>query len=103
MPHVRSPAVVVDIDGVVADVRHRLRHVESRPKDWPAFFGAADRDPPLRRGLEVVASALAAELTVVWLTGRPEWTRATTARWLDRHGMPGGPLNMRPAHDRRPA
>ena len=35
---------VVDIDGVVADVRHRLHHVADRPKDWRSFFAAAADD-----------------------------------------------------------
>ena len=37
------PLAIVDIDGVVADVRHRLVHVQSRPKDWDAFFDASSR------------------------------------------------------------
>jgi len=31
----------VSIDGVLADVHHRLHHIARRPKDWPAFFAAA--------------------------------------------------------------
>jgi len=41
---------VFDIDGVLADVGHRLAYVERRPKDWKAFFAAAPLDPPLREG-----------------------------------------------------
>ncbi len=44
------PSVAVfDIDGVLADVRHRLHHVAARPKDWDAFFGAAPQDPHCAR------------------------------------------------------
>ena len=32
------PLAVFDIDGVLADVRHRLRHVEGPRKQWDAFF-----------------------------------------------------------------
>ena len=35
------PLAIVDIDGVVADVRHRLHHLDRRPKNWSAFFAAA--------------------------------------------------------------
>ena len=46
------PSVVVfDVDGVLADVRHRLRHVERKPKDWPAFFAAMGDDAPLPEGV----------------------------------------------------
>src|SRR5262245_49979 len=46
-PLAPGPAVLVDIDGVVADAGHRLHLVERRPRDWDAFFAAAADDPPL--------------------------------------------------------
>ena len=51
----RRPIAVVDLDGVVADVRHRLHFVQSRPKDWYRFFAAARTDPAHPEGLAVVA------------------------------------------------
>lgn len=92
----------VDIDGVLADVRHRLRHVRGRPKDWEAFFAAAPQDPPLPQGI-TTARALAEAYDVVYLSGRPEWCRADTVAWLESHGVPPGRLVLRPAGDRRPA
>jgi hypothetical protein len=96
------PVAVIDIDGVVADVRHRVRHLQARPRDWDAFFSTAADDPPLAAGLARVAE-LAADHEVVWLTGRPEWLRDTTLAWLREHGLPAGRLIMRRGHDRRPA
>jgi phosphoglycolate phosphatase-like HAD superfamily hydrolase len=93
---------VVDIDGVVADVRHRLVYLERRPKDWDAFFAAAPRDRPHPEGLDLVRG-LAVDHEVVFLTGRPARYRRDTLRWLDRHGMGGHRLVMRPGGDRRPA
>jgi hypothetical protein len=98
----RLPVAVVDIDGVVADVRHRVRYLELRPRDWDAFFGAAADDPPLAAGLARVAE-LARGHEIVWLTGRPEWLRDTTLAWFRDNGLPAGRLIMRRAHDRRPA
>ena len=60
---------VFDIDGVVADVRHRLHHLAGRPKDWDGFFDAAADDPPLPTGIALVAE-LAQRHEIVWLTGR---------------------------------
>jgi hypothetical protein len=93
---------VVDVDGVVADVRHRVRHLDSRPRDWDAFFAAAGDDPPLTEGVSRVR-ALAADHDIIWLTGRPEHLRATTLDWLARHDLPSGRLVMRRGNDRRPA
>ena len=55
---------VFDVDGVLADVGHRLRHLEGGRKDWGAFFAAAEKDPPLPVGL----------------SSRPSWPPTTTWR-----------------------
>jgi len=94
---------VFDIDGVVADVRHRLHLLEKRPKDWPAFFAAAADDPGLDEGIGRVLDAVAHYEAVVWLTGRPTSLRAVTRRWLTDHGLPATELIMRSQRDFRPA
>jgi phosphatidate phosphatase APP1 len=93
---------VIDIDGVVADVRHRLRHVTGRPKDWRAFFAAADEDSLLEEGAETVRR-LADVYDIVYLSGRPERLRDVTETWLRRHDLPPGPLTLRPPDDFRPS
>ena len=96
------PLAVFDIDGVLADVRHRLRFVERRPKDWDAFFDAAVDDPPLPQGV-ALAQESAKDCEVVYVTGRPERCRPDTLAWFARHGLPEGRLSMRGSRDRRPA
>jgi hypothetical protein len=96
------PYACVDIDGVVADVRHRLHHLDRRPKDWDGFFAAMADDPLLDVGAAAVHQ-LSQDCTVVWLTGRPERYRQVTATWLLQQGLPEGELLMRRADDRRPA
>ncbi|MBN3932281.1 hypothetical protein IQ279_22085 [Streptomyces verrucosisporus] len=92
---------VFDLDGTLADVRHRLHFLDGR-RDWDAFFAAAPDDPPLAEGVEL-ALAAAGEHEIAYVTGRPERCRRDTLRWLDRHGLPDGPLLMRGGGDRRPA
>jgi len=96
------PLAVVDIDGVVADVRHRLHHLELRPKNWTAFFAAAPLDPPLPQGIARVHELLL-DHRVVYLTGRPERCRRDTLAWLDAQGIGGHPIFMRRDGDHRPA
>ncbi len=96
------PIAVVDIDGVVADVRHRLHFLDYRPKNWLGFFAAAPDDPPIPEGVARVQE-LAGNHDVVFLTGRPERCRRDTERWLERHGIGGHPILMRRNTDRRPA
>ena len=96
------PIAVIDIDGVVADVRHRLRFLERRPKDWGGFFGAAPQDPVLEVGRETVLR-LAEVCDIVYLSGRPEHCRDDTEEWFARHGLPVGRLMLRRGGDFRPA
>jgi len=93
---------VIDIDGVVADVRHRLQHVARAPKDWDAFFAGAPDDEVLAVGVDTVRR-LAEVCEIVYLSGRPEWCRRDTRDWLARHALPPGDLHLRPRNDRRPA
>ncbi len=93
---------MLDIDGVLADVRHRLRFVAAKPKNWAAFFAAAPKDAVLEAGASFAREA-ASSHDVVYLTGRPERTRDDTIAWLRRHKLPDGPLIMRRDGDRRPA
>ncbi len=96
------PLAVFDVDGVLADVRHRLHHLERRPKDWDGFFSAAPDDAPLREGV-ALARESALECEVLYLTGRPETCRHDTLDWFARHELPPGRLAMRRGRDRRPA
>jgi phosphoglycolate phosphatase-like HAD superfamily hydrolase len=93
---------VIDIDGVVADVRHRLRHVTGSPKNWRAFFAGAGDDPLLDEGAETVRR-LADVYDIVYLSGRPEGLRSVTDRWFRQHDLPPGELLLRPSGDFRPA
>ncbi len=103
MPADLPTVAVFDVDGVLADVRHRLHHVERVPKDWTAFFAAMDDDAPLEVGIALTHDQAAAGHHIVYLTGRNESHRALTVAWLARNGLPEGRLVMRRDSDRRPA
>lgn len=97
------PLVVFDLDGVLADVRHRVHFVAERPKDWDSFFDSAVHDPVLPEGVDLLRARVSAGCEVAYLTGRPERCRDDTVAWLREHDLPAGDLHMRPDHDRRPA
>jgi len=96
------PLAVIDLDGVVADVRHRLHHISGSSKNWGAFFAGVGDDDVLAEG-RAVLERLAGGHEIVYLTGRPERTRQATQDWLDGHELPRGRLIMRSDSDRRPA
>ncbi|MBW0104846.1 hypothetical protein [Pseudonocardia sp. KRD291] len=94
------PVAVFDIDGVLADVTHRLHFLDVHR--WERFFAAADVDPLLDEGADRLREAQA-DHDVVYLTGRPERNRRLTVRWLASHDLPTSPLYMRSDDDHRPA
>ncbi|MCO7192371.1 hypothetical protein [Pseudonocardia sp. McavD-2-B] len=94
------PLAVFDIDGVLADVSHRLHYLDVHR--WEKFFAAAHADPLLDEGADRLRAAQD-EYDVVYLTGRPERNRRLTETWLRGFGLPTGPLFMRPDDDHRPA
>ena len=96
------PLAVIDIDGVLADVRHRVRFLERPAPDYRRFFAAAPRDPLLSEGRDVVRR-LAEVCEIVYLSGRPEYCRHDTLDWFARHDLPTGDLHLRPHRDYRPA
>jgi len=97
-----APIAVLDIDGVLADVGHRLHFISGKPRHWSAFFAAAGSDSLLPEGL-LIAQELSRDHEIRYLTGRPRRLHEVTVSWLEGHGLPGGHVNMRPNRDFRPA
>lgn len=80
-PVVAGAAVVVDIDGVLADASGR-QHLRGWG-DWRAFFDACDQDPLIdetARLLDLLDPAVA----VLLVTGRPRRVQSKTVDWLER-------------------
>lgn len=103
MPAEAKPvAVVIDIDGTVANCHDRQHLVTGDNPNWEAFFAGSVLDDPLAEGA-ALANEHALDSIVIWLTGRPERYRQLTADWLEANGLPTANLNMRPDDDMRPA
>jgi len=93
---------VLDIDATLSDTSRRIHFLQKRPKDWDSFFAHAKDDAVLDEGL-AVATTLAADHEIVYLTGRPERLRRDTLKWFEDNSFPGGKLLMRGNNDRRPS
>jgi hypothetical protein len=102
-PHPGGPAVVLDLDGVLADARGR-QHFLNGPgrKDWRGFFDAAGDDPVIEEVVRLL-ELLDRDLTIVLLTARPMRIRALTEEWLRRHRVEWDLLVMRPDRDFGPS
>lgn len=94
-----TQAYIFDIDGTLADCTHRLHHIQTKPKDWRAFFAAVERDLPINHIVHL-ARALNYTHEVVFVSGRSDECRTATEAWLRRHVF-AAPLFMRKAGDYR--
>src|SRR5688500_6701478 len=86
----RLRAVIWDLDGTLSDDRARAHFVEveaGRARDWRSYFDAIDQDPPIAASMEILRAMHAAGIRILFLTGRPEYTRAKTLRWLQANGL----------------
>lgn len=52
----KTEFVIVDIDGTVADLRHRLHFIQGEKKDWDAFYSHAGEDSPIESVINVINS-----------------------------------------------
>lgn len=80
-------AIIFDIDGTLADLRHRRHLVEGAKPHWGAFFDGMVDDPPLADVCylaELLGShPLAPSIIKLFLfSGRPETHRKETEAWL---------------------
>ncbi|HEX6368544.1 MAG TPA: HAD family acid phosphatase [Longimicrobium sp.] len=103
----RPRAMIWDLDGTLSDDKARAHFVEverGRARDWRSYFDAIDTDPPIAASMEVLRAMHAAGIRILFLTGRPEYTRAKTVRWLEANGLTEyDALLMRPDGEYRPA
>lgn len=97
-----SPQIVVcDIDGTIANIDHRLHHVQKEPKDWKSFFSEMDKDTVREDVKQMLTDFAEAGHDIVFVSARPEDYREVTEKWLmDNLGY--NFVLMRPKGDKRP-
>ncbi len=94
-------AIIVDLDGTLCDVEHRVHHVKSNPKNWQAFNQAMDEDKSYFWCIELIAAMRERGYKIYFVTGRDENYRGMTESWLKRHNVSHDGLYMRPSRDFR--
>lgn len=106
----RKLAYIFDIDGTLADCRHRLRFIlppaggiydeelDWKP-DWKSFYEQCPYDQPIE---DVCRVCRELGYPVIYITGRPQEYREQTDKWITYNDLPGGLLFMRQDGDHRP-
>lgn len=97
--------IIFDIDGTLADCSHRLHWIQSKPKNWNAFFAGMALDAPIEPTITIAQSLFNSDNNLIFCTGRPISHYGITQAWLEKHvgdWTLACPLYMRPSGDHRP-
>jgi len=73
----KPKAIIVDIDGTLANVDHRVGLLP----DWDSFF-AAQKDDTVNEWCRNLLWRYHPDYTIFYITGRPEKYREVTKKWL---------------------
>lgn len=94
---------IVDIDGTVALIGHRLSYIQQDPPDWAGFYKACVHDEPIDDVIHLlrILAAPPSNAMIVMFTGRSEEIRRETTDWLNNKKVPSHRLYMRPEKDYR--
>ena len=73
--------LIVDIDGTIADLSHRLHHINgSSRKDWDAFFAACKYDRVHVDVVTIIKDLAAQNMTMVIVTHAMQFARDVADR-----------------------
>lgn len=82
----QKPAIILDLDGVVADSSHRLKYADIR--DWDTYDILTDYDTTyewsdlLIEMIQVYNSIMACQVKLIFITARGNRARCATKDWL---------------------
>jgi predicted kinase len=96
--------ILCDIDGTIADLTHRLHHINGGNRDWDKFFAEVVDDGFKSEVWDQVAlDADENDAVIIFLSGRSDISRVDTEDWLETNtGIVQPIVLMRQSWDRRP-
>jgi hypothetical protein len=77
-----NKVILVDVDGTLADSDHREHYLETKPKNWTAYYADALKDKPYEDIVWLVKTLKDADNKILIVTARSEDYRNITEQWL---------------------
>lgn len=96
----KPSCVLVDLDGTLCNIDHRLHFVKNGKKDWKSFFENMNKDT-VNDWCRDVMIGMATWDKIVLCSGRPDNWRQITSNWLEENQIEHNELFMRPRNDSR--
>ena len=85
-----SKVILVDVDGTLANSLHREHYLETKPKNWSAYYENALEDPVYEDIIWLVKLLKDCGNTILIVTARSEDRREITTKWLnEKAGLSG--------------
>jgi len=91
---VEGDVVVCDIDGTIADIKHRLHYVKGETKDWQGFFSEMDKDTVREEVYGHLQELEAQGKKIIFVTARPDDYKQVTKEWLRKNVPLSSPFMM---------
>lgn len=78
-----------DMDGVLANCKHRLKFLERKEKDYDTFYSYYEvmKDTPNKAGVDLLKMFVATGYKIIIITSRRESCRDATYSWLKYWGI----------------
>lgn len=97
----KKKAIIVDLDGTLADIRVRLKHLEGKKKDWKSFNKTIETDE-IHEWCREILVRFADDHKIIIVSGRVEDLMEETETWLEKYEVPYDELYLRASKDHRP-
>ena len=101
-----KPYIIFDLDGTLANIGHRLHHIQNDKPNWDVFNDACPGDAINTHVYELYQQMCnqsnKPNHPPIIVTARPETHREQTEQWLMKWNLVPRYLFMRPAKDYRP-
>jgi len=80
----KKKAIIVDIDGTLADVSDTL-HLLEKDNPWDEWIEATKKSPSNEWCVKLINAMYFQGYDIVFVTGRNSRYKDTTKKWLDKH------------------
>lgn len=86
--------VLCDLDGTLADGKHRNHLILQKPKKWKEYFDLCEEDEPFWHVIDLINNLCG--VYEIWIvSARPDGWKKQTLNWLRKHGVKYDRLVMR--------
>jgi uncharacterized HAD superfamily protein len=97
----KQKAIIVDLDGTLCNVDHRVHFVQGMQKNWKEFNDRMGSDTLYHWCFELITAMKNQGYALLFVTGRDDSYRNLTLSWLKQFQVPFDELHMRKVGDYR--